>query len=116
MRETLKRVAIPVLQWVVGLVVLLESYRTFWRGISGMHVAQSHGIHPVILIALAAPEMIAAVLFLIPKTLIIGSYSLLVIFALAILVHLLHGQLNFEVLLVYAAAVIVVMTHSPSRS
>jgi len=116
MRQTLKRVAIPLLQWVVGLVVLLESCRTLLRGISGLHVAQSHGIHPVILIALAAPEMVAAVLLLIPKTLIIGSYALLVIFALAILVHLLHGQLNFEVLLVYAAGVIVVMTHSPGRS
>ena len=116
MRQTLKRVAIPLLQWVVGLVILLESYRTLQRGILGLHVAQSHGIHPVILIALAAPEMIAALLFLFPKTLIIGSYSLLVIFALAILVHLLHGQLNFEVLLVYAAAVVVVMTHSPGQS
>jgi hypothetical protein len=116
MRQTLNRVAIPVLQWVVGLVVLLESYRTLRFGISAMHQAQSHGIHPVILIALAAPEMIAAVLFLFPKTLIVGSYALLVIFALAVLVHILHGQLNFEVLLVYAAAVIVVMTHSPGRS
>jgi hypothetical protein len=116
MRHTLKRVAIPVLQWVVGLVVLLESYRTLQFGISAMHVAQSHGIHPVVLVGLAAPEMVAAVLFLFPKTLTIGSYALLIIFALAILVHLLHGQMNFEVLLVYAAAVIAVMTHSSSQS
>jgi len=116
MTQTLKRVAIPLLQWVVGLVILLESYRTLQRGISGLHVTPSHGIHPVILIALAAPEMVAAFLFLFPKTLIVGSYSLLIIFALAILVHLLHGQVNFEILLVYAAAVIVVMTYSPGRS
>src|SRR5271167_3189831 len=58
MRQTLNRVAIPLLQWVVGLVVLLESFRTLLRGISAMHLAQTHGIHPVILIALAAPEMV----------------------------------------------------------
>jgi len=116
MRQALKRIAIPMLHWVVGLVILLESYRTFWRGVSDLHLAYSQGIHPVILIGLAGPEMIAAVLFLFPKTLVIASYSLLIIFAVAILVHLLHGQPNFEVLLVYAAAVIVVMTHSPARS
>ncbi|HEX8812244.1 MAG TPA: hypothetical protein VF742_09660 [Terracidiphilus sp.] len=116
MRPALKRLAIPVLQWVVGLVILLESYRTFRRGISNLHLAHAHGIHPVILVGLAGPEMIAAVLFLFPKTLIIGSYSLLIILAVATLVHLLHGQLNFEILMVYAAAVLVVMTHPSGRS
>ena len=116
MRTNLKSIAIPVLRWTVGLVVFLESYRTFRRGISGLHLAHSGGIHPVILLVLAGPEMVAAILFLCPRTVIIGSYALLTIFALAVLVHLLHGQWNFEVLLVYAAAVMVVMTHLPGRN
>jgi len=116
MRANLKPIAIPVLRWTVGLVVFLESYRTFRWGILGLHQAHSQGIHPVILLALAGPEMVAAILFLCPRTVIIGSYALLTIFALAVLVHLLHGQWNFEILLVYAAAVLVVMTHSPRRS
>src|SRR6266566_538708 len=104
MKFLLKRIAIPLLQWVVGLVVLLESYRTFRWGLASLHSSHTHGIHPVILLALAGPEIIAAILFLIPRTLILGSYALLIIFALAILVHLLHGQFNFEILLIYAAA------------
>jgi hypothetical protein len=112
MKQSLNRAAISVLQWVLALVILLESYRAFRRGISDLHVAHAHGIHPAMLVGLAGPEMIAAVLFLFSKTLILGGYALLVIFAAASLVHLLHGQLNFEVLMVYAAAVVVVMTHS----
>jgi len=116
MRANLKQIAIPVLRWTVGLVVFLESFRTFRFALSHLHLAQAHGIHPVVLLVLAGPEMVAAILFLCPRMVIIGSYALLTIFALAILVHVLHGQWNFEILLVYAAAVLVVMTHSRGRS
>lgn len=55
-------------------------------------------------------EILAAVLFLVPYTARAGSYLLLVIFALAAVVHVLHGQYNVGGLVVYAAAVIVCMT------
>jgi hypothetical protein len=41
---------------------------------------------------LGGAEILAAMLFLIPPTMTVGGYSLLVIFALATLIHLLHGD------------------------
>jgi len=46
-----------------------------------------------------------------PYTRSIGSYALLVIFALAVLLHVVHGQFEVEWLVVYGIAVIVTMTH-----
>ena len=55
---------------------------------------------------LSASEMVAAVLFLIPFTLNLGAYALLVVFALAILVHALHGDFGgLEILVLYGVAV-----------
>jgi hypothetical protein len=43
---------------------------------------------------------------------VIGGVALMVIFALAIVIHLLHGQANVGALLVYAAAAWVVVAAS----
>jgi hypothetical protein len=64
-----------------------------------------HLIRPV----LGGAEIIAVLLFLIPPTRTIGGYALLVIFALAALVHILHGQPDIGGLVVYAAAVYTVL-------
>jgi DoxX-like family len=50
-------------------------------------------------------EIVAAVLFLLPKVDRIGGYSLLVIFAVAATLHVLHGQFEIGPLFVYGAAV-----------
>ena len=97
--------AVSVLTWVVGLVVLFESWRTVVWARANLYAAHVHGVHPLIALGLAVPEIVAAILFLAPRTRRWGGYALLAIFALAILVHALHGQWNFAILLVYAAAV-----------
>ena len=57
-------------------------------------------------IVLSAAEILAALLFLIPPREKIGGYLLLVIFALAIVIHALHSDFDgIEILFVYAAAV-----------
>lgn len=65
---------------------------------------------------LGGAEVIAAVLFLVPYTARAGSYLLLVIFALAAVVHILHGQFNVGGLIVYAAAVIVCMARQENSA
>jgi len=100
-----RQCAITILTWVVGLVVLFESWRTVVWARANLYAAHVHGVHPLIALWLAVPEIVAAILFLIRPTRRLGGYALLAIFALAILVHALHGQWNFGVLLVYAAAV-----------
>ena len=60
--------------------------------------------------ALGGSEVVGALLFLLPKTSLLGSYLLLAVFAGAIAINLLHGQLDVGFLLIYSMAVIVCMT------
>jgi hypothetical protein len=115
MSSTLKRLAIPLLHWSVGLVVLWQSYRTFHSSYAGLgsavHVAALNRIR----LGLSGSEIVAAILFLVPPTTIVGGYLLLAIFALAILIHTLHGDFSgMETLLVYGAAVLVSMADRKS--
>jgi uncharacterized membrane protein YphA (DoxX/SURF4 family) len=59
---------------------------------------------------ISACEAVAVVLFLIPRTLRVGSWALIVIFAFAILVHSLHGYMHELPLVIYGAGVYAVMT------
>lgn len=59
-------------------------------------------------LVLSGSEIIAALLFLVPVTTVVGGYLLLVIFALAIAIHSLHGDFaGLEILVLYGAAVLV---------
>jgi uncharacterized membrane protein YphA (DoxX/SURF4 family) len=87
----------------LGVVVVMESLITVLR-------ASSAGHPNTILAAFAGAEVIAALLFLLPATLRVGAWSLLLIFAVAIAFHALHGELQ-ATLLVYAAGVVLVMVH-----
>jgi hypothetical protein len=90
------------LQWSLGVVVLVEAARLAFSG----HARAAHqlGVPRVVLLALASAEMLAAVLFLIPRTVVSGGVALIVILALAMLIHILHGQTNVGGLVVYTAA------------
>jgi hypothetical protein len=61
----------------------------------------------------AGLEALAAVLLIIPRTLKIGGWILLVIFAAAIIVH---GPLHQMPLFAYGAGVIFVMVHGSAYS
>jgi DoxX-like family len=58
---------------------------------------------------LGGAEILAAILFLIRPTMTVRGCSLLVIFALAIVIHLLHGDYAADSLLVYFMAVLALM-------
>ena len=94
--------AILGLQWTLGVVVFAEAALLALS----VHPQSAHrlGVPMAVLTALAWAEMVAAALFLIRPTEEIGGVALMVIFALAIVLHLLHGQWNVGALLVYAAA------------
>jgi hypothetical protein len=60
--------------------------------------------------------MVAALLFLVPATTLVGGYALLAIFALAIVIHGLHGELGgLEILVLYGVAVFVSMAERKDR-
>ena len=88
----------------LGIVILIQSLRTALRA-DIFHEENPLGSH---LVVLAAVEAVAAVLFLIPRTLKIGSILLLAVFCFAIL---LHGILNQLDLLVYGTGVLFVFFH-----
>jgi hypothetical protein len=100
--------AVCILYWSTGLVVLIESCRFVFSASRGHEFARSgmpHLIRPI----LGGAEIVAALLFLIPPMRMIGGYALLVIFALAALIHILHGQPDVGGLIVYAASVYTVL-------
>jgi len=90
------------LQWTLGVVVLAEAALLVFSGHAP--AARQFGVHRVVLTTLALAEMLAAALFLIPRTLVMGGVGLIGIFAMAMLIHILHGQTNVGGLVVYAAS------------
>jgi hypothetical protein len=55
---------------------------------------------------------VAAVLFLVPRTMRFGAIGLLLTFFIALTVHALEGELNADLLL-YAVGCIFVLVHGP---
>ena len=101
------RFAIRCLHWTVGIVVLIESIETF-RAAHSLHTAGHAGTLIAIRLVLSGCETIAALLFLIPATSVVGGLALLMIFGLAIAIHALHGDFRgLEILVLYGAAVYV---------
>ena len=115
MNANLARVSLPLLRWTLGLVVMLESCQ-FVFSTAAAHFLAKAGLPSWIRPVLGGAEIIAAVLFLAPFTTVFGSYLLPVIFGLAALVHLLHGQYEVGGLVVYAVAVLVCLAHAENRT
>ena len=111
MNIKLANASIPLLRWTLSLVVVLESAEFIFSN-SAAHFLAKAGLPSWIQPVLGGSEILAAVLFLVPFTAKIGSYLLLIIFALAILLHILHGQYNVGGLVVYAAAILVCLAHA----
>jgi hypothetical protein len=105
--------AVLGLQWILGLVLIVESLRLAFEPSAARHFAQA-GMPLWMRPALAWTEIAAAILFLVPFTTLLGGYLLLVIFFLAALLHLLHGEFDIGVLLIYAMAVLVTLAYRAS--
>src|SRR6202451_2148120 len=101
---------IAALRWVLGIVVLWGSSQLLRAMIVTIQAAPEPGhggAHAWILLTLASVEIVAAIMFLSPGGNVSGGYLLLVVFALALLFHVLQGQFDFGGLLVFAMAVLV---------
>jgi hypothetical protein len=97
--------AFLALWWTLGAVLLYLSIQTVIHA----HEAPGSDVHVALL---GAVEAIAAILFLIPRTMRTGGLALLATFAAALLFHAAHGQLGTP-LLIYAAGMLFVMVHGP---
>lgn len=97
--------AFVVQWWTAGLVIFYLSVRTVYQGLQ----VTSHDPH---LVVVGGLEAVAALLFLVPRTMKIGATGLLLIFALVFVLHATLSQFRGD-LLVYAAVVGFVAVHGP---
>jgi len=96
------RIALIVLRWALGMVILIEAI-LFVVPSAARGFAASH-MPGFIRLVLGWGEILGSVLLLIPRTTIRGAWLLLAVFVFAIMIHLLHGAYNVGNLVIYAAA------------
>jgi hypothetical protein len=99
--------AFHALWWTTGIVLFYLSVTTVRGALGRGHDAAD--LHAMII---GSVEAIAALLFLVPRTMVWGGVGLLATFAAAFLIHA-HAHHFAAHLLIYAAAVLFVMTHGP---
>jgi uncharacterized membrane protein YphA (DoxX/SURF4 family) len=109
------QVALLSLRWTLGVALFIEAaLLAFSRSEIHLpgHAGMPHWIHLVI----AAAEMLACVLLVIPLTVRFGTKLLIGVVMLAALIHILHGSFQIGPLLIYASAAWVVLTAIPGTT
>jgi hypothetical protein len=110
MSPWIEKHSILVLRWTLGFVVLWQSVHFVLSPSSAEHLAKA-GMPQWIRPALGGSEIVAVLLFLAPAVDLAGAYLLLLIFAIAVALHVLHGDFDVGGLLLNCAAVLVCMSH-----
>jgi len=100
------KMALSILQWTLGIVILIEAV-LFVLPSAAHDFARTH-MPGFIRLMLGWGEIIGCILLLIPKTAIRGAWLLVAVFIFAILIHLLHGAYNVGNLAIYTAAALAV--------
>lgn len=93
---------LTVLQWSLGIVILIEAILFVLPG-AAHSFARTH-MPAFVRMILGFGEIVGCVLLLIPQTTVRGAWLLLAVFVFAILLHLLHGMYGIGNLVIYAAA------------
>ncbi len=115
MKQISKDWAITALRVVLGFVVTVQAGFLAFDPRAIEAFART-GFPDFVRLGLAWSEIAAGILFLIPATMILGAWLLLAVFLGAIVIHLAHGAFDVGALLIYSAAVMVVMAHRESRN
>jgi type II secretory pathway component PulF len=96
------KICLTVLQWALGLVILVEAV-LFVMPSAAHDFARTH-MPGFVRMVLGLGEILGSILLLIPQTAVRGAWLLLAVFIMAILLHLLHGMYGIGNLVIYAAA------------
>jgi hypothetical protein len=94
---------LTVLQWTLGIVILIEAVLFVLPGAAHDFTRSTH-MPDFIRLFLGFGEIAGCILLLIPRSSTRGAWLLLAVFIMAILIHLLHGAYNIGNLAIYAAA------------
>ena len=100
--------AFTVLQWTLGVVILVEAV-LFVLPSAAHEFAKTH-MPGFIRILLGWGEIAGCILLLTPRTAVRGAWLLLAMFVMAILIHLLHGFYEIGNLVIYSAAAFAIAT------
>jgi hypothetical protein len=95
-------IALTVLQWTLGVVILVESI-LFLQPSAAHAFTQTH-MPTAVRFGLGVSEIAGCLSMLYPRTVVRGAWLLMVVFAIAIAIHLLHGMYNVGGLAIYTAA------------
>jgi hypothetical protein len=96
------KIGLTVLQWALGVVILIEAVMFVLPG-AAHDFARTH-MPGFIRLVLGFGEIAGCILLLIPQTAIRGAWLLVAVFVMGILIHLLHGMYGVGNLVIYAAA------------
>jgi hypothetical protein len=108
MTDRRMRTALTGLQWILGLVILIEAV-LFVMPSAAHDFAKTH-MPDMVRLVLGWGEIVGALLLLMPRTAVRGGWFLVGIFVLAIVVHVMHGTYNVGNLVIYTAAAWAVAT------
>ncbi len=106
MRASQAKLGLTVLQWSLGLVILIEAVM-FVLPSAAHSFARTH-MPGFVRMILGFGEILGCILLLIPQTVVRGAWLLLAVFVMGILVHLLHGMYGIGNLVIYAAAALAI--------
>ena len=93
----------------MGLVILAEAAFLAFAPSSIQAFART-GLPDWVRIVLAWSEMLLTLLFLVPRTIVVAGWGLLLVFVFAAGLHILHGKMDVGALVIYSAAVLVIVS------
>ncbi len=97
-----KKCGLTVLQYSLGIVILIEAV-IFVLPSAAHDFARTH-MPGFVRLILGFGEIAGCILLLIPQTAIRGAWLLVAVFIMVMLLHLLHGMYGIGNLVIYAAA------------
>ena len=106
------KTALTVLQWTLGVVILIEAVQFVLPG-AAHDFARSH-MPSILRMVLGGGEIVGCILLLIPQTAVRGAWVLIAVFTLAIVTHLMHGMYGIGNLVIYTSAAFAVSTSKGS--
>jgi uncharacterized membrane protein YphA (DoxX/SURF4 family) len=101
MSSSQTKLAIGILRWVLGIVILAEAVHFVLP--QGAHQFSRTHMPDAVRLVLGVGEIIGCILLLIPPTAGRGAWLLVGVFTFAIVIHLLHGMYGVGSLVIDAA-------------
>ncbi len=95
------KLAMSILRWVMGLVILAEAVQFVLPG-AAHDFARTH-LPEIVRLVVGFGEIAGCILLLIPPTTVRGAWILVGVFTFAIVLHLLHGMYGVGNLVIYTA-------------